>query len=94
MGISHSFPASAERGVQLVAQWFQGLLELLPDDVNLGIVGDGLEGDVGNPLVDEPLAYSAVGGGAMLGAVPVALGLLPLPLRAVREQVEGIAGIP
>ena len=37
-----------------------GLL-LLPDDVDLAVVGDALQGDVGHPFVDEALTDAAVG---------------------------------
>ncbi len=45
--------------IQQIAQLRQQrsdlLLIALPDDVDLGVVGDGLQGDVGNALVDEAL---------------------------------------
>ena len=41
-------------------QRLQGLLVRLPDDVDLGVVGDGLERDMRRALVDEALADVAV----------------------------------
>jgi hypothetical protein len=49
--------------VELLADGLQGLLEALPDDVDLGVVGDGLERNVGDALVDEALANVVVSGG-------------------------------
>ena len=65
IGIAGDFPflvGCAECVVQLPTQRFQRPLELLPDDVNLGVVGDGLERDVGYALVHETLADVIVGG--------------------------------
>ena len=42
--------------IERLAQRLESLLKILPDDVDFGIVGDGLERDMGNALVDEPLA--------------------------------------
>ena len=64
---------------------------LLPDHVDPGVVGDGLQGDVGYPLVDEAVADVAVGGRFGRGLAGE-LGFLPLPFGAVREEVEGVAG--
>src|SRR6185312_9202723 len=49
VGLARDFPFPpmlAKRLVQLFAQWFQLRLELVPDDVDLGVVGDGLQRDV------------------------------------------------
>src|SRR5262245_56284026 len=46
----------AQRLIQLRPQRLQRLLVRLPDDVDLGVVGDGLQGDVRRALVDEALA--------------------------------------
>ena len=54
-------PRLAEHRVQLLAQRIEGALELLPDDVDLGVVGDVAELNVGQALVDEALADVAVG---------------------------------
>jgi hypothetical protein len=58
-GISHSCHCFAT--AELLAQRLQLGLPLLPDHVDLGVVGDGLQRDVGHPLVDEPLAHALVG---------------------------------
>ena len=50
-------PFSSERGIQFVAQRLEPSLEIFPDRVNRGIVGDGFERDVRHPLVDEALSY-------------------------------------
>ena len=55
-------PGLLERGVQRLAQWFQLRLPLLPDDIDLRVVGDGLQGDVRNALIDEAVADVAVDG--------------------------------
>jgi hypothetical protein len=41
-------------------QWFERLLEVFPDDIDLGIVGDGLQCDVWNTFIDKPLPDIAV----------------------------------
>jgi hypothetical protein len=64
---------------------------LLPDDVDLGVVGDVLEHDVGDALVDEALPDVSPGRGARwLGTGD--LGFLALALAGVLEQVVGVAG--
>ena len=68
---------------------FDGGLALLPDRVDLGVVGNGLEGDVGHALVHEALADVALGPGVLrFGAGESSF--LALPLRAVGERVVGI----
>ena len=52
----------AERGVQPRAERLQLRLLALPDHVDLGVVGDGLQRDVRHALVDEAVADVAVGG--------------------------------
>ena len=47
---------AAERGIEPGAQRLQRLLPLLPDHIDLGIVGDRLQRDVRHPLVDKALA--------------------------------------
>ena len=49
-------PGRVERTVQLFSQRLQSRLKLLPDHVDLGIVSDGLERDVGHAFVDETFA--------------------------------------
>ena len=84
-------PAGAQGRVQALLQRLQPQLEIFPDDVDLGVVGDGAQGDVGDALVDEALADVAVAGryGRRLA---FDLSLLLLSLAAVGEQVVGVAG--
>ena len=84
-------PLHLQRPVQRLPEWLQLFLVLLPNDVDLGIVGYVPQGDVGHPLVDEPLPHVAVGGHLRRGAAGQ-LGLLELPVLAVGEDVVGIAG--
>jgi hypothetical protein len=84
-------PGLAEGLVVLRPQRFQRFLEPLPDDVDLGVVGDGFEGDVRHPFVDKALADVAAGRLARLRRVGN-LGLFELPLAAVGEEVVGVAG--
>ena len=49
-------PGFLEGLVQLLAQRFEGLLPFVLDDINLGVVGDGFEGDVRDALIDEAVA--------------------------------------
>ena len=73
-----------------LAQRLQCLLPLLPDHVDLGVVGNGLERDVGYALVHEPLPDVVVGG--RVGGCPASdLGFFELSVAAVGEQVVGIA---
>ena len=89
-GISHSCHVLLERGVQLLAQRFQLLLPLVPDDIDLGVVGDGLERDVRHALVDEAVADVAVHGlRTRRGAGD--FGFLELAFAGVGQQVVGIA---
>ena len=83
-------PLLAEGGVEPGAEGLQGLLPRLPDHVDLGIVGDGFQGDVGHALVDEALANVAAGGCLRRRALRD-LGFLALPLGAVGQQIPGIA---
>ena len=65
VGLARDFPflpRLAEEGIEALADRLQHLLPFLPDDVDLGIVGDGLEGDVGHALIDEAQADIAMGG--------------------------------
>ena len=55
-------PFLAKGLIELLAQRFQCFLEFLPNDIDLGVVGDGLEGDVGHPFIDKTLANVATGG--------------------------------
>src|SRR5437899_12850697 len=53
-------PLLLQRGVELLAQRLQPRLPLLPDDVDLRVVGDGLERNVGYALVNEALTDVAM----------------------------------
>ena len=89
-GISHSSHCLPRVGVEAGAEGLQGLLPRLPDHVDLGVVGDGFQGDVGHALVDEALADVAAS--RRFGGRPLRdLGLLALSLGAVGEQIPGIA---
>ena len=77
--------------VQLGADGFHIPLVFLVDDVDLGVVGDVAQGDVGHALVHETLADVAVGGHLRRVAAGQ-LGLLDLPVPAVRQDVVGVAG--
>jgi hypothetical protein len=55
------FPFCAQCLIELLAQRFQRLLELFPDDVDLGIVGDGLKSDMRHALAHESLADISAG---------------------------------
>ena len=83
-------PLLAEGGVEPGAEGLQGLLPRLPDHVDLGIVGDGFQGDVRHALVDEALADVPAGRCLRRRALRD-LAFLALPLGAVGEQVPGIA---
>ena len=84
-------PGLAECRVQIVAEGLESFLVPLPDDVDLGIVGDLLQGDVGDSLVDESLTDATVGG--LVGRDPARdLGFLLLAFAAVGEEVVGVAG--
>ena len=76
---------------QPAAERRQPLLVLLPDDIDLGVVGDGLEGDVRHALVDEALPDVAVGWRLRRGPA-LHLRLLRLPLAAVGEEIVRVAG--
>ena len=83
-------PRSVQSGVQLRPQRLQRLLPSFPDDVDLGVVGNRLERDVGYAFVDEPLPNIAVRGG--FGRCNAGdLGFLALSLGAVGQQVPRIA---
>ncbi len=53
-------PGLLERRVQLLAQRLQLRLPLVPDHIDLGVVGDGFERDVRHALIDEAVADVAV----------------------------------
>ena len=83
-------PSLAEGGVEPGAERLQGLLPALPDHVDLGVVGDGFEGDVRHALVDEALADVTACRRFRRRALRD-LGFLLLPLGTVGEQIPGVA---
>jgi hypothetical protein len=66
-------------------------LEFLPGDVDLCVIGDGFESDVGDALIDEALAHVAAGGHGFWYCARD-LAFLDLPSLAVGEEVIWIAG--
>ncbi len=89
-GISHSSHFCFSAALSCSRSGSSVCLELLPDHVDFGVVGDGFECDVRHALVDEALADVAVGRG--LGRNRVRdFGFLQLAVLAVGEQVVGIA---
>ncbi len=94
VGFARDFPflpLLLERGVQLLAQRLQLCLPLVPDDVDLGVVGDGFERDVRHALIDEALADVAMRRLRADGAVRVTSASLSWPSRRIGEQVIRIA---
>ena len=61
-GISHSSQDSFSAALRRVPQRLQPGLVVLPDDVYLGVVGDVPQGDVGYPLIHEPVSNVPVCG--------------------------------
>ena len=80
----------AERGIELRAQRLQRLLPFLPDDVDLGVVGDVFERDMRHALVDEAEADVAMRRVGLRWRARD-LGLFALAFGAVGEQIIGIA---
>ena len=71
------------------AQGLQRLLPLVPDHVDLGVVGDGLQRDVRHALIDETVADVAVGRlGTRRGAGDFRF--LQLTFAGIGQQVERI----
>ncbi len=83
-------PAVAGKLVQFGAQWLQLCLPFVPDDVDLGIVGDVPEGDMGNALVDETLSNIAEGWG-VAGGLACDVGFLALAFNTIGQQIPRIA---
>ena len=82
-------PGLLERGVQLLAQRLQLRLPLFPDDIDLRVVGDGLERDVRHALIDEAVADVPLHGlRTRRGAGD--FGFLELALAGIGQQVKGI----
>jgi hypothetical protein len=76
-------------GRQLLAERRELAFVLLPDDVDLGVIGDVAELDVWHALVDEAVADVSARPG-LRGGRASDFGLLQLPLAAVREEVVRI----
>ena len=83
-------PGSLERGVQRFTQRLQLRLPLVPDDIDLRVVGDGFERDVRHALIDEAVADVPMhrlrtrrGAGDF--------GLLELAFAGIGQQVKRIA---
>jgi len=76
--------------VELFPERLKCFLELLPDHVDLRVVGDGLERDVRHTLIHKALPDVAVG--RRLGWLRAAdLRFLELSISAIGQQVVGIA---
>ncbi len=89
-GISHSCHCFLSAAFSVSRSGSSVACHLLPDDVDLGVVGDGLQRDVRHALVDEAVADVAVhrlrtrrGAGDF--------GFLELAVAGIGEQVERIA---
>jgi hypothetical protein len=82
-------PVLLQRCVELLPQRLEPSLPLVPDDVDLGVASDRLEGDVRDALVDEALTDAPVDRLSRLGR-PTDLSLLGLALARVGEEVVGI----
>ena len=76
------FPTRAKGGVDPLAQRLQRLLEVLPDDVDFGVVGDAAKSDVRYALIDKALADVTIAVGFGWG-LTLDFGLLQLTFAAV-----------
>ena len=82
-------PVLLERGVQLLAQRLQLRLPLVPDDIDLRVVGDGLERDVRHALIDKAVADVSLHGlRTRRGAGD--FGFLELAFAGIGQQVKRI----
>ncbi len=80
---------AAERCVQLFLQRFKRRLRILPEHVDLGVVGDRLQRDMRRALIDEAVADVVVRRPVGLDFAGDFL-LLSAAFGAVAEQVEGV----
>ena len=48
--------------IDVIWEKFQLLLKLVPDDVDLGIVGNGFQGDMGHALINKAVTNATAGG--------------------------------
>ncbi|MCY1529509.1 hypothetical protein D9M68_646580 [compost metagenome] len=83
-------PGLLQQPVQLRAQRFQRLLPLLPDHVDLGVVGDGFQRDVRHAVIDKAVADVAMHGLAARRRARD-FSLLQLTFTRISQQVVGIA---
>jgi len=93
LGLAGDFPflpGFAKRLVELLTERLQGPLELFPDHVDFGVVGNGFQGDVRNSFINEPLTNAPMGR-YFGGRLARELGLLELAVPAVGQQVIGVA---
>ena len=83
------FPLFAQLRIEGRAQRLQRALPFFVNDVDLGIVGNGLQRDVRHTLIDEAQADIVEGrrGG---GAAIIQLRFLGLPFRAVGHEIIGV----
>ena len=79
-------PVAVHRLVELPAQGLQLLLVLFPDDIDFGVVGNGLQSDVRHPLIDEALADVPLGG-RIGGRFAGEFRFLGLAFGRIRQQV-------
>ena len=82
-------PDLLELGVQRLAQRLQRRLPLVPDDIDLGVVSDGLERDVGYAFIDEALADIPIHGLRTRRGV-CDLSFLELAFAGIGQQVERV----
>lgn len=84
------FPLFLERLVELFAERLEFLLPVFPNNIDFGVVGDGLEGDVRHALIDESetqIAMSRLRRHGIMGD----FGFLLLPVAGIGEHIIGIA---
>ena len=83
-------PCIIQGGIERLAQRLQRFLPRFPNGVDFRVVGDGLEGDMGDALVDEALAHVPAGRSFDERAVRE-FGFLAPAFRAVDEQIPRVA---
>src|SRR5580658_1799204 len=67
------------------------MLRFLPEDVDLGVIGDGFEGDMRGAFIDKAVAHVLMGGRVRLNLARYRL-LLGSAISAVSKQKIGIFG--
>ena len=88
---THHPPLATHHRINLRPQRLQFRLPLFPDHVDLGVVGNRLEGDVGHPFIDKAVAQLAIGGLAGRWCAGD-FGILELPFARIGQQIVGVAG--